>query len=113
MATVTKISKSMTEADRAYRILQNSILMGELKPGEKITRRQMAEIAGTSVIPVTEALQRLESSGLVTREPNGRTSVAPVSYTHLDVYKRQEQDGSPLIVDGLNQIENHQDEIGS
>ena len=76
LATVTKISKSMTEADRAYRILQNSILMGELKPGEKITRRQMAEIAGTSVIPVTEALQRLESSGLVTREPNGRTSVA-------------------------------------
>ena len=72
----TRTVRTMTEADRAYRVLQNSILMGELKPGEKITRRQMADIAGTSVIPVTEALQRLESNGLVTRSSSGRTSVA-------------------------------------
>lgn len=71
-----KSKTSVTEADRAYNILFNMIAEGELPPGEKLTRRRMAEIAGTSVIPVTEAASRLESVGLLTKNDNGQTSVA-------------------------------------
>ena len=58
-----------TAAEVAYNIISEKILNGELEPGCKLSRRKMAELAGVSVIPVIEALNRLEEDGLVESKP--------------------------------------------
>lgn len=64
----TKHETSAT--DRAYKIICNKILSGELLPGERLTRRDMATLTGVSIIPVIDALHRLENEGLVESSPN-------------------------------------------
>jgi len=54
-----------TAADSAYETIMEKILNGELKPGEKLSKRKMAMMTGVSVIPVIEALNRLENDGIV------------------------------------------------
>ena len=51
-----------TASDVAYRIISQKILDGEFPPGMKLSRRKMAEATGVSVIPVIEALKRLEET---------------------------------------------------
>ena len=58
-----------TSADTAYEIICSSILSGTLPPGTKLSRRKMAELTGVSIIPVIEALHRLEDEGLVESKP--------------------------------------------
>lgn len=59
----------MTASEKAYNIISEKILNGELGPGCKLSRRKMAELTGVSVIPVIEALNRLEEDGLVESKP--------------------------------------------
>lgn len=59
-----------TSAEHAYQVICDQIVSGELKPGEKLTRRAMAKLTGVSTIPVIEALHRLENEGLVVSEPH-------------------------------------------
>lgn len=58
-----------TASDVAYRIISQKILDGEFPPGMKLSRRKMAEVTGVSVIPVIEALKRLEEDRLVESKP--------------------------------------------
>jgi DNA-binding GntR family transcriptional regulator len=46
--------------------VRNAILIGELKPGELISLRDIAEKLGVSTMPVRESLRQLEAQGLVT-----------------------------------------------
>lgn len=64
-----------TSAEQAYEIICQKIISGDLKPGEHLTRRNMAKLTGLSVIPVIEALHRLEGEGLVISEPHFGTRV--------------------------------------
>jgi DNA-binding GntR family transcriptional regulator len=58
-----------TAPEIAYRIISQKILDGEFQPGMKLSRRKMAEVTNVSVIPVIEALKRLEEDGLVESKP--------------------------------------------
>ena len=58
-----------TAAEEAYEIICRKIISGELSPGSKLTRRAMSELTNVSMIPVIEALHRLESEGLVDSVP--------------------------------------------
>ena len=58
-----------TASDLAYQIISQKILDGEFPPGMKLSRRKVAEATGVSVIPVIEALKRLESDNLVESKP--------------------------------------------
>lgn len=58
-----------TSADVAYHIISQKILDGEYPPGMRLTRRKMAEVTNMSVIPVIEALKRLENEKLVESKP--------------------------------------------
>lgn len=62
-------SNFKTMAEKAYDIICKDIINGTLKPGQRLTRRDMAKLTGLSVIPVIEALHRLEEEGLVESEP--------------------------------------------
>ena len=58
-----------SSADIAYNQICKKILDGELAPGQRLTRREMANLTGVSIIPVIEALHRLEDEGLVESVP--------------------------------------------
>ena len=58
-----------TAADLAHEIICGKIIGGELPPGAKLSRRKMAKLTGVSIIPVIEALHRLEDEGLVESFP--------------------------------------------
>lgn len=51
--------------DVVFDHLRNSILNGELKPGERLMEVQLAQKLGVSRTPVREAIRKLELEGLV------------------------------------------------
>jgi DNA-binding GntR family transcriptional regulator len=56
-----------TLADRAYRAIRDAVATGELRPGQKVTERGLAERLSVSPTPVREAIRRLEQDGLLER----------------------------------------------
>lgn len=68
-----------TAADQAYEIICGKIIGGELRPGAKLSRRKMAKLTGVSIIPVIEALHRLEDEGLVESSPYSGSRVIQVT----------------------------------
>ena len=64
--------------DRAYRILRDAIVSGELAPGAVIRDGELAERVGLSRTPVREALARLADDGLVETKPHSWTRVRPL-----------------------------------
>ena len=65
-----------TASEIAYRIISQKILEGEYQPGMRLSRRKMAEVTGVSVIPVIEALKKLEEDRLVESKPQWGSFVA-------------------------------------
>ena len=67
------LSKRLTPtllADQVYAALHEAIMSGELPAGSRLRIRDLAEQVGTSVMPVREAIRRLEEAGLAEREPH-------------------------------------------
>lgn len=62
-------------SERAYLAIRERILRGELALGEPLSRRSLAAQLGMSVLPVNEALQRLEVDRLVESRPRAGTRV--------------------------------------
>jgi DNA-binding GntR family transcriptional regulator len=62
-----------------YDGLRDEIIAGKLKPGEVLSRRQIAGRYGCSYTPVIEALVRLEYAGLVETESNQMARVRGLS----------------------------------
>lgn len=58
-----KPSKTITE--KVTKILEEEILSGELKPGERLIESRIAQRLGVSRVPVREALINLEKLGFV------------------------------------------------
>ena len=56
--------------DQVDGVLHHAILNGELPAGSRLRIRDRAEQVGTSVMPVREAIRRLEEAGLAEREPH-------------------------------------------
>ena len=65
--------------EEVFNTLLTWIMEGELRPGEKILDKELAENMGVSRTPVREALRRLEDKGLVESSANRWTRVAQVS----------------------------------
>ena len=63
-------------SDRAYEVIRNMILSGELPAGSQLVEEALAEKCGVSRTPVREAMRRLESDLLVTRTDTQRSFVA-------------------------------------
>jgi DNA-binding GntR family transcriptional regulator len=64
--------------DRAYRVLRDAIVTGELPPGSVIKDVELAERVGLSRTPVREALARLTDDGLVESKPHSWTRITPL-----------------------------------
>lgn len=68
-----------TKQEFVYWTLRRTILRCELVPGQRLTTQEIADQLDVSLIPVREALQLLQSEGLVEISPHVGASVAPIS----------------------------------
>lgn len=75
-------------SQQAYVAIRDRILKGELKLGAPVSRRKLAVELGMSLLPVAEALQRLEAEGLVESRPRIGTRVCQP--TTEDIRERYE-----------------------
>lgn len=66
-----------TLGSQMYDLLRDRILSGELPGGAHIAQNALSEEMGISRIPIRDALQRLESDGLVSGDEIGRYTVVP------------------------------------
>jgi len=57
-------------ADQVYAVIREAILKGEMPAGTRLRVRDLAAQVGTSVMPVREAIRRLEEAGLAERSPH-------------------------------------------
>ncbi|QUL78318.1 GntR family transcriptional regulator [Brevibacterium sp. SMBL_HHYL_HB1] len=69
---------SLSKAEAAYRWIRERIADQTYQPGHKLVLAQIALELDTSVVPVREAIRRLEADGLVTFERNVGARVAMV-----------------------------------
>lgn len=68
-------ASNLSLADRAYYMVLDQMLRGSLPVGSVLSRRKLAEQFEMSLVPVAEALQRLEIEGLVESRPRAGTRV--------------------------------------
>ncbi|PYQ55347.1 MAG: hypothetical protein DMF78_02350 [Acidobacteria bacterium] len=76
---VPKGTRHRTKQEFVYRTLRDAIVRCELPPGERLVIDDLARRLEVSSIPVREALQLLQSEGLVVTVPHVGTSVASLS----------------------------------
>lgn len=72
-----------TNADRAYEIVHERLIMLDIRPGEPINDDRLAEELGFGRTPVREALKRLEWERLVVAYPRRGTFATAVDMTDL------------------------------
>ena len=86
MNTFDKITKSQrtlapidvtTVQERVYQSLRLGLLRGEFLPGEQVSIRGLAEVLGTSAMPVREAVARLIAERAIEQTGPRTLRVAP------------------------------------
>ncbi|MCU1561651.1 MAG: transcriptional regulator, GntR family [Arthrobacter sp.] len=70
-----------SKSERAYAAIKARIIDGAYSPGYRLVLAKIAEDLGVSVVPVREAIRRLEAEGLVTFERNVGATVAGIDPT--------------------------------
>lgn len=71
------------EAQRVRDALENAVVDGRYRPGQRLDPAQLEQEFGCSRTPIREALQALERSGLVQIRPKQGTYVTELSITEL------------------------------
>jgi DNA-binding GntR family transcriptional regulator len=80
-----------TKQEFVYRTIRTAILRCDLRPGERLVIEDLAQRLDVSTIPVREALQLLQSEGLVESVPHVGTTVTPLSRNSiLDIFSIME-----------------------
>ncbi|WP_394938557.1 GntR family transcriptional regulator [Psychromicrobium sp. YIM B11713] len=72
------ISVSSSKSELAYDSIRQRILSGDYTPGHRLVLSRLAEELDISVVPVREAIRRLEAEGLLTFEHNVGATVAGI-----------------------------------
>ena len=85
------IEMNDVKKNSVYEYLYNAIQTGEIKPGQTLTERGLAEKIGVSRTPVREAIRKLEEQGIVTHEPHKGVKVITLSLDKvLQLYEVRE-----------------------
>jgi DNA-binding GntR family transcriptional regulator len=74
----------VTSTEQAHDAILAAILDGSLPPGTALPLKELSESLGMSMMPVREAIRRLEASGLVANEPHKGARVRSVSDEDLE-----------------------------
>jgi len=74
--------------EMVFESLREAIILGRLRPGERLMEIQMAEEMGVSRTPVREAIRKLELEGFVAMVPRKGAYVADISVKDIvDVFE--------------------------
>lgn len=79
-----QIPKMISYKEKVYNELKQAIIKNELKPGEVLNERSLANKLGISRTPIREALQCLESEGWVETEPCRGTWVRRITIDDIE-----------------------------
>ena len=66
---LNKLQPSVLVADQVFEAIHDGIMSGDLPVGHRLLIRELAKDLGTSVMPVREAIRRLEEAGLAEKAP--------------------------------------------
>ncbi len=72
-----------TVAEEVYRALKRDVITLRPRPGASLTEHQLAELYGSSRVPVREACGRLQQEGLLTGRPYKGYSVNQISLKEI------------------------------
>lgn len=90
------MDRPKTVKEFAYEKLKENILTGLYRPGERITETNLAEDLMVSRTPIRDAINRLESEGLITSIPHRGIFV-----TQLTLKNIQDFYDTRLVLEGL------------
>lgn len=97
-------NKNLTR--EAYNDIRKMIFSNELKPGQKIPYRRMAEGLNMSLTPVVQALKHMEFMGLVRHEQNKGFFVEMVTPQEIDeAYRLRSMLESTMLAQTIQQID--------
>lgn len=89
------VARPRTKQEYVYQTLRSGIMRCEIAPGERLVIDDVARTLQVSIIPVREALQLLQSEGLILNIPHVGATVAPITRESiLDVFSVLEGVGS-------------------
>ncbi|MBT2532648.1 GntR family transcriptional regulator [Arthrobacter sp. ISL-48] len=80
-ATTVPSKTAGSKSEQAYTAVKARIVEGTYTPGYRLVLAKIAEDLGVSVVPVREAIRRLEAEGLVTFERNIGATVSGIDPT--------------------------------
>jgi len=81
--TMPRVAPPSLMTDQVFTAIQDAIMSGEMPAGYRLRIRDIAAQVGTSVMPVREAIRRLEEAGLAERVPNKGTVVKGLTLEEL------------------------------
>jgi len=81
---VPPATRFRTKQELVYRTLRDAIMRCDLAPGQRLVIDELARRLAVSAIPVREALQMLQSEGLVQNVPHVGATVTPISRESID-----------------------------
>lgn len=81
---VSRLEEPSLLTDRVFTAIHEAIMSGELPAGARLRVRDLALQVGTSVMPVREAIRRLEEAGLAERVPHKGAVVKGLTLTELE-----------------------------
>jgi DNA-binding GntR family transcriptional regulator len=124
MTTVSNRSDGIVVAtlvgDQVYDFLEKQILTGHLPGGTRLRVRQLADVVGTSVQPVRDAISRLEETGLAEKAPHRGAVVKEFSVPELiEIYavrgllevEAAREGAAAITEDGLTEMQAALDEM--
>lgn len=79
-----KSNNNVRASDQAYITIKQAIVSGVFPNGSKLNKRAMADYCGVSIIPVIDALNRLENEGLVESNPYSGSRVIDLNTKKID-----------------------------
>ncbi|MGI5199040.1 GntR family transcriptional regulator [Streptomyces sp. CA-288835] len=77
MDAIEPVSRTLLR-DRAYEVIRDAIVAGDIEPGAAVRDADLAERLGLSRAPVRAAFSRLVDEGLLESKPQSYTRVTPV-----------------------------------
>jgi DNA-binding GntR family transcriptional regulator len=86
-ATIAPVGKE-TMNDRVYRELKNLIMTGAFAPGAELILREVAQVMGTSLMPVRDGMRRLVSEHGLDALPSGRMVIPVLNAERFEEIRR-------------------------
>lgn len=79
---MTQVAQDLSRS-RIYKELRRAIIMGHIRPGDRLSVEDLAARYNTSATPLRDALQMLQSEGLVVIKPRAGYFVTPTTLKEL------------------------------